>query len=95
MSPDELAAFAAFPKQRDFDYQDLKSNLGMRREYRPGSNVYLVWSHGRRERDEINPLKPRGASPYDRPLDKQIGDVFGIFPDDTFMLKINYTFFRD
>ena len=93
VSPDELADFTAFPKQRDFNYQNLQSNLVMRWKYRPGSTVYLVWSHGRRARDEINPLAPRGASPYDRPLEKQIGDVFGIFPHNTFMLKMNYVFF--
>ncbi len=94
VNPDELASFTSYPKQRDFNYKTLQTNLVMRWEYRPGSTVYLVWTQGRRERDELNPLAPpRDSSPYDRSLDRQIGDVFGIFPHNTFMLKINYAFF--
>lgn len=93
VNPDELADFDTFPKRRDFSYRNLQSNLVMRWEYRPGSTFYLVWSHGRRERDQMNPLAPRDTSPYDRPVDKQIGDIFRIYPHNTFMLKLNYVFF--
>jgi hypothetical protein len=92
-NPDLLEEFAGFPKKREFNYKNLQSNLVMRWEYRPGSTVYLVWSHGRRERDELNPLAPWGGSPYRRPLDSQLGDVFRIFPHNTFMIKLDYALF--
>ena len=31
----------------DFNYRELRSNLVMRWEYRPGSTLFLIWSHGR------------------------------------------------
>lgn len=31
----------------DFNFRQLSSNLVVRWEYRPGSTVYLIWSHGR------------------------------------------------
>jgi hypothetical protein len=55
--------------------------------------LFLVWSHGRNASDEANPLAPLAYSPYHRPLDKQLGDVFGMFPHNSFMMKINYAIF--
>lgn len=91
--PDKLEVFLSYPKQRNFNYKNLQSNLVMRWEYRPGSTVYLVWSHGRSRRDEINPLAPLNGSPYDRSLERQIGDIFNIFPHNTVMVKFDYAFF--
>jgi hypothetical protein len=93
VNPDHLAAFDAYPKKREFNYNNLQSNFVMRWEYRPGSALYMVWSHGRRGRNELNPLAPHGLSPYDRPVNRQISDVFGIFPHNTFMVKFDYAFF--
>ncbi len=31
----------------DFDFREIRSNVVLRWEYRPGSQVFLVWSHGR------------------------------------------------
>ena len=31
----------------DFSFRELRSNLVVRWEYRPGSNLFLIWSHGR------------------------------------------------
>lgn len=93
VNPERLANFESYPKRRDFNYKNLQSNLVMRWEYRPGSTIYLVWSHGRGARNEMNPLAPWGESPYERPINKQIGDVFNIFPSNSFMLKIDYAFF--
>ena len=31
----------------DFDFRQLRSTVVLRWEYRPGSNVYAIWSHGR------------------------------------------------
>lgn len=92
-NPDQMAGFATYPKKRDFNYKNLQSNFVTRWEYRPGSTIYLVWSHGRSERDEMNPLAPWGKSPYEQPVNKQIGDIFNIFPKNSFMVKIDYAFF--
>ena len=38
----------AFPIGRpDFDFMQLRSTLVLRWEYRPGSSLYAIWSHGR------------------------------------------------
>ncbi|HBQ81554.1 MAG TPA: hypothetical protein DD745_01550, partial [Bacteroidales bacterium] len=74
--PDMMAEFASYPKKRDFNYKNLQSNFVTRWEYRPGSAIYLVWSHGRNKRDEMNPLAPWGRSPYEQPVYKQFGDIF-------------------
>jgi Domain of unknown function (DUF5916)/Carbohydrate family 9 binding domain-like len=34
-------------RDRDFNFKELRSNLVVRWEYRPGSTVFLVWSQGR------------------------------------------------
>ncbi len=93
VNPDRLEPFGQYPKQIDFAYQNLHSNLVMRWEYRPGSTIFLVWSHGRNARDEASPLAPPIHSPYNRPFGNQIGDVFGIFPNNSFMMKASYAIF--
>jgi hypothetical protein len=93
VAPDALTPMDhLYPKQLDFSYKSLVSNLVLRWEYRPGSTVYLVWSHGRNGNDYINPLAPRGESPYDRPFGQQVKDMFDIFPENAFIIKLSYTF---
>jgi Domain of unknown function (DUF5916)/Carbohydrate family 9 binding domain-like len=92
-NPDHLAEFSAYPKKRDFTYKNLQSNFVTRWEYRPGSTIYLVWSHGRNKRDKMNPLAPYGTSHYEQTIPGQIGDIFNIFPNNSFMLKFDYAFF--
>ena len=91
--PDLMVPFIPYPKRRDFNYKNLQSNFVTRWEYRPGSAIYLVWSHGRNERDEMNPLAPWGTSPYEQPVNQQIGDIFSVFPKNSFMIKMDYAFF--
>ena len=90
--PDELAAFDTFPKRDEFAFSSLQSNAVLRWEYRPGSTLYAVWTHGRRRDDVLSPLAPWGPSPFDRSLGEQVGDTFAIFPDNVFLLKLSYTF---
>lgn len=89
---DELTDFAPYPKRDEFSLNSLQSNVVLRWEYRPGSTVFLVWSHGRLHENQINPLAPFGPSPYDRPIGRQVKDTFDTLPDNTFLIKVNYTF---
>ena len=91
-APDDLAAFDPFPKRDEFAFSTLQSNAVLRWEYRPGSTLYAVWTHGRQRDDVLNPLAPWGPSPYDRSLGEQLGDTFAIFPDNVFLVKLSYTF---
>lgn len=89
---DNLADFSSYPKRDEFSFNSFNSNMVLRWEYRPGSTVFLVWSHGRNTEEYINPLSPFGASPYERPIGTQISDTFDILPNNSFLIKINYTF---
>ena len=89
---DALAPFSAFPKRDEFAFNSLLSNAVLRWEYRPGSALFLVWSHGRRADDALNPLAPWGPSPFARPLGEQVAETFGLFPSNVFLIKLNYTF---
>lgn len=89
---DALSPFDAFPKRDEFALSSLQSNAVLRWEYRPGSTLYVVWTHGRREEDVLNPLGPWGPSPFERSLGDQIGDTFAIFPENVFILKLSYAF---
>jgi hypothetical protein len=89
---DHLTDFNSYPKRDEFSYNSFLSNMVLRWEYRPGSTIFLVWSHGRNFSDAINPLSPYGSSPYDRPIGTQINDTFDILPDNSILLKVNYTF---
>lgn len=91
---DTLVPVESFPKRDNFAFSSFQSNTVLRWEYRPGSTLFLVWTHGRRAEDELNPLAPWGASPYDTPMDRQIADAFEIIPDNVFLIKFNYTFLR-
>ncbi len=91
---DTLVPFDTYPKRDAFALSSMQINSVLRWEYRPGSTLYLVWTQGRRSDDELNPLDPRGPSPYNRSMDTQIQDVFDIFPRNVFLVKLDYTFVR-
>lgn len=92
--PDTLVPFEAFPKRDAFSLHSFQSNMVLRWEYLPGSNVYLVWAQGRQEDYYVNPLSPTDPSPYHTSVGEQIGDTFRIFPDNQFLIKVDYTFLR-
>lgn len=89
---DEVVPFVAFPKRDDFAFSSLQSNAVVRWEYRPGSALYVVWTHGRQVDDELNPLAPWGPSPFERSFRGQLGDTFDIVPTDVLLVKLSYTF---
>lgn len=90
---DDLVGIPQYLKRSEFTLSSLQSNFVFRWEYRPGSNIYLVWTHGRQLEDSLNPLAPvTGLSPYDRSIGNRISDTFDIFPQNAFLAKIEYTF---
>jgi hypothetical protein len=89
-NPDTMMPFGAFPKRNEFTRNSFQFNTVLRWEYRPGSWLYVVWTQGRNADLAMDPLED-GLSPYDRPLGRQIGDTFGAFPDNVFLIKLNYT----
>jgi hypothetical protein len=91
-NPDKMVPFTEYPKRRDFNYKNLQSNFVTRWEYRPGSAIYIVWSHSRRKDEEMNPLAPWGDALYEQSLGGQISELFRAFPRNSFMIKIDYAF---
>jgi Domain of unknown function (DUF5916) len=64
-----------------FDVRQLRSNLVGRWEYRPGSTLFVVWTHGRDGSDSANPDRPWGA---------EYRSLFTLHPDNTFLVKMTY-----
>ncbi len=64
-----------------FSDKEFRSNTVVRWEYRPGSTLYLVWTQGRQRYDDT----------YDaRSWSGNYRDLFGIRPDNTFLMKMSY-----
>ena len=66
----------------DFDFYQFRSNLVVRWEYRPGSQLYFVWSN-----DRTSYLNPGGNKVQD--LAPELAKVS---PHQVFLLKFNYWF---
>lgn len=66
----------------DFNFQQFRSNLVLRWEYRAGSTLYLVWSQDKTAWEQ--------AGPFD--FNKGINNMLGIYPKNIFMIKLNYWF---
>jgi len=66
----------------DFNFRQFRSNLVLRWRYRPGSDIYLVWS--RQQTAFLNN--------YNADLGHSMRRLFSIVPHNVFLLKINYWF---
>ncbi|HEX8848136.1 MAG TPA: DUF5916 domain-containing protein [Gemmatimonadaceae bacterium] len=64
-----------------FDVMQLRSNSVLRWEFRPGSTLFAVWTHGRDGGAEFVPGR-RWRDEYN--------DLFAVHPDNTFLIKIAY-----
>ena len=64
-----------------FDVLQLRSNSVVRWEFRPGSTLFAVWTHGR---DGYDP------SFRSRSWGSEYGDLFALHPANTFLLKLSY-----
>lgn len=63
----------------DFNFQQFRSNLVVRWEYRPGSTVFLVWSQGR------TGTSPAGGFSFR----DNLNDLFNVYPDNVFLIKLS------
>lgn len=92
-SKDEMDSFSAYPKRHDFATSNFLSNAVLRWEFRPGSELFLVWSQDRRF-DQNDPFfhDQRPTSPYDRPTSERLIDAFEDFPQNNFIVKLRYMF---
>lgn len=66
----------------DFTFNQFRSNLVFRWEYRPGSQLFLVWSNDRTS----------GKSEYTPNVADAMGQLRHIFPNNIFLIKVNYWF---
>ncbi len=66
----------------DFNVRELRSNLVMRWEYRPGSTLFLIWSHGR----------ARDAPDGRFALTSDLGDLADEPGEHVVLAKLNYWF---
>ncbi len=90
---DDLVDFGSFPKRDEFSLSSLQTNAVLRWEYRPGSTVFLVWTHNRNVEDVLNPLSsPSLEGPYARNLSGQFSDTFDRIPTNVVLVKASYTF---
>lgn len=71
---------------QDFSYASFNLNAVYRWEYRPGSTLYLVWTHSRSEYDQRSLTSDPRA--FDNSIDA--GRLFGNEPENTLLFKISY-----
>ncbi len=64
----------------DFNFKQFRSNTVVRWEYSPGSALYVVWSQGRNHSARTGQFD----------FDSDLGDLFGVMPDNVFMVKVSY-----
>jgi len=69
-------------KKPDFNFNQFRSNFVFRWEYRPGSQIYVVWSNERT--DWLNP--------GNEPLHSFAGRLFNTAANNIFLIKFNYWF---
>jgi hypothetical protein len=64
-----------------FDVLQVRSNSVLRWEFRPGSTLFAVWTHGR---DDYAPAF------RDRSWRDEYKDLLALHPSNTFLLKLAY-----
>ena len=65
-----------------FNFKQFRSNLVIRWEYRPGSQIYLVWSQERTGDDDYGNFLLR----------RDFKNLYNITPDNIFLIKFNHWF---
>ena len=65
---------------RDFNVLSLRGNAVLRWEYRPGSQLFLVWQHSRRDRNNLGDLD----------LGRDFGGLFSAPAENVFIIKVSH-----
>ena len=65
---------------RDFNLRSLRSTAVLRWEYRPGSEIFLVWQRSQSDRARVGDFDFR----------RDAGALFGAPADNRFIVKVNY-----
>ena len=84
----DLRPYALVASGYDFEFGAVSLNVVYRWEYRPGSTIYLVWTHAKQRYE--NGFGQ--ADPGDWDNDGDLGFPFRSEPENTFLLKISYWF---
>ena len=64
----------------NFNFWEFRSNLVVRWEYLPGSTIFLVWTQNRTDDSSLGKFSAR----------EDFKTLFSIYPDNVFLIKINY-----
>ena len=67
-------------RRPDFTFREFRSNLVLRWEYRPGSNLYLVWSQ----------MRSAGSDDGSFHLTQDLRRLYDIYPHNIFAIKLSY-----
>lgn len=96
-SAHELPHLPAYPRRRDESRRSLNLNAVLRWEYRPGSTLFAVWTHGRfgllGGYAVVNP-HDETAPGFDRTTLGLALDAFELQPTNVFLIKLNYLLMR-
>jgi hypothetical protein len=84
-SPDPTVCPTVTVSCYNFNYQQLNVNTVLRWEYRPGSTLYVVWTHGRTFYNYDQQYQ--GYSPG-----TDVNSLFSVHPQNTFLIKGTYWF---
>ena len=76
---DRFQPFAAAAGYENF--KAFNSNLVLRWEYRPGSTLFVVWSQGRIDPNDVD---------VTRPMSSDFKRLFDQHPENTFLVKVSY-----
>jgi len=76
---DRFQPYAATPGYENF--KAFNSNVVLRWEYRPGSTLFVVWSQGRVDPNDLD---------TSRPLSRDFRRLFDQHPQNTFLVKVSY-----
>ncbi len=66
--------------EQDFNFRSLRGNAVVRWEYMPGSILFLVWQHDRRDRADIG----------DFDLGRDVDSLFGAESENRFIVKVSH-----
>lgn len=66
----------------DFNFRQFRSNLVARWEYRPGSSLYLVWTHSRTSSEDVT----------NHSFDYNMENLFSEHAENIFLVKFSYWF---